>query len=350
MLCIKISGNKLRIAVARALERLDRFLLGCRRIIKPAAVAAFDDVTCYWLSRALYLAAESGLLEALGEKPRPLNSISTELGCSEEALRRLVGVLGGHGYFRFNRRGELCHTRLSRALKSQGHDFLNLVGSDWYLSSFSRQAEAFRSGRPGFELSHGEALFEHLSKQNQKRVLFDRAMSNISQFVGPAIVESFPFCDYDSVLDVGGGDGSLLSVISQRCPHIRLAVLEMHADFGGPWEVHEGDFFGEIPSGYALIILKNILHDWPDPKAAEILKGCRKTGAELAICECLMPEDLTPSPVRLLDYNVWMTLGGQERTETHFRELLKGQGFELVRVHPTFTPFSVLHARPVEVL
>ncbi len=37
----------------------------------------------------------------------------------------------------------------------------------------------------------------------------------------------------------------------------------------------EGSFFDAVPEGGDLYVLKNIIHDWPDDKAQQILKTLR---------------------------------------------------------------------------
>jgi hypothetical protein len=41
-----------------------------------------------------------------------------------------------------------------------------------------------------------------------------------------------------------------------------------------------------------------------------------------------------------------LTSGGRERTGPEFRQLLADAGFELRRVFPTQSPFSILEAEP----
>ena len=44
--------------------------------------------------------------------------------------------------------------------------------------------------------------------------------------------------------------------------------------------------------------------------------------------------------------NMLVLLGGRERTEAEYRDLLNGAGFQLERVLPTGGPRSVLEASP----
>jgi hypothetical protein len=96
--------------------------------------------------------------------------------------------------------------------------------------------------------------------------------------------------------------------------------------------------------------MKHILHDWGDEDCARILAACRNAmrgNARLLICERIVPAGNEPSSAKLIDLHMMMTNhGGRERTEREYRELLSVAGFDLQRVLPTSTPWSVIEARP----
>jgi hypothetical protein len=111
-----------------------------------------------------------------------------------------------------------------------------------------------------------------------------------------------------------------------------------------------GSFFDAVPRGTYGYILKAILHNWDDGRAAQILASCRKAvphDGRLLIIERVMPERAVPGPAEpyLLDLTMLMvTPGGRERTESEFRALLANSGFNLIRVVPTTAPVSVIEA------
>ena len=42
-------------------------------------------------------------------------------------------------------------------------------------------------------------------------------------------------------------------------------------------EVLSGSFLENVPSGYDTIVMKHIIHDWPDDACLTILKNCRES-------------------------------------------------------------------------
>ena len=60
----------------------------------------------------------------------------------------------------------------------------------------------------------------------------------------------------------------------------------------------------------------------------------------------LVPEEIRPDFVMLMDLNMLVMTGGRERTLKEFEAVFTQAGFQLTRVVPTKSPFSLLEARP----
>ena len=113
-----------------------------------------------------------------------------------------------------------------------------------------------------------------------------------------------------------------------------------------------GSFFESVPAGGDLYISKFVLHDWDDGQSTTILKNIREqidsNGTLLLIERGIVAENSEPDPIKFMDLHMMAMLGGLERTESQFRELLTNAGFELTRVIPTSSPTNILvEAKPV---
>jgi len=110
-----------------------------------------------------------------------------------------------------------------------------------------------------------------------------------------------------------------------------------------------GDFFKGVPARGDCYVLKHIIHDWSDAQCVTILSNIARAMAangRLFVIEAVMPESLEAHPAKFMDVNMLaMTEGGCERTEKEYASLFRKAGLELVRVHPTPSPVSVLEAR-----
>lgn len=109
-----------------------------------------------------------------------------------------------------------------------------------------------------------------------------------------------------------------------------------------------GSFFDSVPESGDLYVLKNIIHDWPDDRAQQILKTVRAAthkNATLALIECVIPADDRDFPAKWMDLSMLVENKGRERTAAEYRDLLQQSGFRMSRIVPTASPFSVVEAR-----
>jgi hypothetical protein len=111
-----------------------------------------------------------------------------------------------------------------------------------------------------------------------------------------------------------------------------------------------GDVFGEIPSGGDPYLLKAILHDWDDQRAAQILRNVRRSmpdsGRVLLIEHVILPGN-DPQPGKLLDVAMLAYNGGRERSAAEWEVLLGTAGFRLQRTIPTRAEQSILECFPI---
>jgi len=180
------------------------------------------------------------------------------------------------------------------------------------------------------------------------------------------VVSSYDFSPFARVVDIGGGDGTLLAAILRACPSARGVLFDVDhvvgrarpaLDSAGVLDRSElvgGDFRVAVPAGADCYVLKWILHDWEDDVSATILRRCREAvtdagSTRLVVVERVLPERVGPEHLDLVlsDLNMMAMTCGRERTEAEFAELFAGAGFRLDRVLPTGTNVSVVEATPV---
>ena len=106
-----------------------------------------------------------------------------------------------------------------------------------------------------------------------------------------------------------------------------------------------GDFFASVPSGGNACVLAQIIHDWLEEEALEILRTSYRAmapGARLWLIEQVIESDEDSVDLALFDLNMLVFFGGQERTAEEYQELLESAGFGEIRVFPTDTDWSVV--------
>jgi hypothetical protein len=88
--------------------------------------------------------------------------------------------------------------------------------------------------------------------------------------------------------------------------------------------IAEGSFFDSVPRGGDAYILKNIIHDWQDEKAVQILRNVRTAAglrATLLLVELVIPQHDRDFPGKWVDLEMLLNLGARERTAAEYRDL-----------------------------
>jgi C-methyltransferase len=353
-------GPRWRGTVLRLLQGGERWLELARRAFTPAPLTLFRDVTAPWLASALCVAARLRLADQLAEQPLPVAELARRVELSPQELARLLEVLRAHGYFQTDRQGRVRHSRLSRALRREvGGAFAELQGRGWYRQAFlsGHVLQGLRSRRTSFEVAQGQHFFDFLEEEPEARGLFAAAMDNVTRFCTPYLASEIELESDHRVLDIGGGNGELVRALAKRFPRATLAVLDRAPAAPRPaqepsYTFHQGSFFEALPKGYNRLLLKNVLHDWGDTHCQAILARCREAvgvGDRLTVIECLLPERGQPvlgkATEFALDWNVWLTLSGQERSLSQLARLFEASGWRLERQTATATPYHLLDCR-----
>lgn len=347
--------------LSRSIRSAELRLRWLRRKVLPSRLAVFEDITAAWFSSALGVAAQLQLAKPVPMKQAiSLTDLAAKCGVTPDGLQRVLNILVSHGYFAYDSsESNVTHTALSRALTcGQAGSFVMLQSSDWYRSCFAPEnvAEALRRDVAPFEQLQGEPFFDLVSRDSTKEEVFAEAMAEITQFCGPFVDGMFSLSPGQRVLDVGGGNGTLCKVLQRRFPSCSFAVLDIRCEScqDSNIEFFEGSFLDSVPGGFDHLIMKNILHDWNDDVVLNILSNCASSaepGTEITIVELLLPETGRPKTPQYpdfdVDWNLFCTLGGKERTLSQFQELLERTGWQFLEARPTGLPFWLLSARKI---
>lgn len=272
-----------------------------------------------------------------------------------DALARMLRLLSAHGLFASHPAGWV-HTPRSELLRSDHpqslRSFARMIGTNGW-AAFTELAQPARTGRPALGW---QAMMARFAEHPDEAALFSQAMVDKSAAVVPAVVEAYDFSTFDTVADVGGGTGGLLSAILERnrattgvlfeLPHV---VADARAAASDRLRLVAGDFFVDpLPSADAFVLME-VLHDWTDDDAARILDAVRRAaapGARLLVVEVLVPDTPGPDHSKVLDIIMLAFTGGRERTREQCEMLFAGAGFRLERVVPTRSSYFVVEASP----
>jgi hypothetical protein len=291
-------------------------------------------------TQLLYVAAELGLMDALLAGPRSAPEVAGEVGADAAVLERVLRALAAYGVvvehpgrrFTPSLVGELLCT--DRPGSQRG---AVLVRGCVYYGALAGLLPAVRTGGVPFELTHGMRFFEHLAAYPEQGSAFQASMRARSSREAAAVVAAYDFAVFGNLVDVGGGEGVLLSRILEAAPGLSGVLFDRPAVVArSTLPSVAGDFFDEVPPGADAYVLSRIIHDWDDGEAVAILRTCRRamTGsARLLLVEAELPERAVDNPAAIrMDLHMLALLRGRERTRAEYATLFAQAGLELTAV------------------
>ena len=320
----------------------------------------------YWVSQAIVAAAQLGIADHLADGPRSCADLAGCTGVPAGSLRRLLRALASVGVFAEVADGTYGLTPLASCLRADAPGSLrasSIVTGELLYPAWGELLHSLRTGGPSFERVFGAGFFAHLAAHPEVGERFQEMMAHLKLASNAAVPAAYDFSGCGTIVDVGGGNGSLLASVLAANPSARGILFELPhvldqarrqlADAGvaGRCELVGGDFFAGVPAGGDAYLLRSILHDYDDERAARILRACRAAmpaGGRLLVIEQVVAGGGESGEwmTTFLDLQMLILLGGRERTEAEYRELFAAAGFRLRRVIPTRSPVSILEGVP----
>jgi hypothetical protein len=332
----------------------------------PVEQALLRMAQGYQLSQALYVAAKLGVADVLAAGALDVDAAADAVGARSPELRRVVRALVATGVFTELEDGRIALNAAAAALQidapANTRDVVINFGEEMY-RAFGELLHTVRTGETAFETVYGQPLFDYYTSHPAAEASGSARMRARSLPVTAELVASDLVQGISSMIDVGGGTGTVVTAILEAHPDLRAVlyerptVLPLARDYLTAHGVEDrcdvvaGDFFASVPDGADLYLLKSVLHDWDDDRCVTILRNCRAAmhdTARLVIVEFVLPERMTADPAllpaALLDLIMLTYAGGRERTETEFAHLLEQAGLRLERVSALEAGPRVLHA------
>jgi hypothetical protein len=332
---------------------------------QPPRRALFRMMMGHHVLQAIYAVAKLGIADLLGDGPRCPDELAKATGTSGVALRRLLRLLASVGVFTEEAGGEFALTPIGTCLRSGVPGSMRAVvllfGRGIAQQAWGDLMHSLRTGEPAFSHVFGMDLFAYIAQHPDEAANFDAAMADFTRQIAIAVAASYDFSPFRCIVDVGGGNGALVAGILQANPALTAVLFDLPhvaelakasiatlglADRGA---VVGGDFFKSVPEGGDAYLLKHVIHDWNDVRAAEILQRCRRamgSAARLLIIESVYPPRIDQSDASRIaaanDVNMLVCTGGRQRSAAEFRALYEAAGLELTRIVPTEARVGVI--------
>ncbi|MCG7985320.1 MAG: acetylserotonin O-methyltransferase [Candidatus Thiodiazotropha lotti] len=315
--------------------------------------------SAYWQSRALYVAAELGVADAIGDDEMASDVIAERLNLHADYLYRLLRMLASIGVFEACGERRFRNNKLSDCLRSdatQSVRELVLLHNSPEMSRawFEALGPALRNGEVPFVQSHGEELFDYLNHHPQFDALFTGAMESVEALTGTEYLDDFDWSRFERLVDVGGSNGNKALAILKRNPQMQALIFDrpqvienaatewrgkVDAELLARVTFSDGDMLETIPKAHSkcdIYLFTAIFHGMSDAQAEKILTNLRTACGPhcptVAIIDCVAEAQHIDPAVAGFDMQMLIGTRGRERTETEWRTLLERGGFALQEI------------------
>jgi len=347
--------------IYKSFENFRYSLVRFSRRLTISGVAIFDKVQSFYTAKAIGVAANLNIAELLKNGALPISTLAEQTGTHEESLYRLMRLLASQGIFKEKKNRIFAQNRLSKTLldqqESMRHMIIHQVNTvNWKL--FDELEYSVRTGIPAATKVIGTDIFKYMEENPEKNALYKSAMSNTSMMLSFAVTSVYSFKGKKCIVDIGGGEGVLLSVIlckNKQCtgkvfdlPHVVNGAAATIKKYGleDRMEMVPGSFYDSIPENGDVYLMKNILHFMGDQDCIDLLvkiKNAMSVKSKIVIIEPIIENNNRYSFAKL--YDIQMLLGctnGKERTKIEYNNLAQKSGLKLNRIIRTVSPFSLI--------
>jgi len=334
-----------------------------RLVANRRARSVFDLVAGFVYSQILLACVRLKVFEHLKDGPLDSITLAGKIGLDRDATERLLDAAVSL---------QLVERRNQRKF-GLGPLGAPIVGNVAIQAMIEHHAMVYRDLHDPVALLRGErgeqsetglanywpyAGAESPNSLSDERVAAYTALMSASQpLVTEEILDAYSFAGHQRLLDIGGGDGTFLSAVGKRYPHLELVLFDLpavaergrtrfaDAGFSDRARTCGGNFLADpLPGGMDAISLVRVIHDHDDERVRHILAAARKAispGGVIVIAEP-MAETPGAEPIGDAYFGFYLLAMGRGRARTPQRlaDLLVEAGFDTPRLIPTRIPLQ----------
>jgi len=311
----------------------------------------------------IYLAVKLGIPDLLRDRPQSSADLAQQAAVHAPSLYRVLRGMVSLGLLREDASNRFSLTAkgalLQRDHPATLYDDALITGE--LLPAWTGLLHAVQTGAPAFDTVFGMGLFTYMAQHPELEQHFNRQMASMTIAIANAVIQAYDFTGTATVVDIGGGHGTLLSRILAEYPTVRGVLFDLPAviasackqlaasSIGARTDFVPGDFFQAVPAGGDRYVLQVVIHDWDDPAAIHILTNCAhamRDDTRIVLIERLLPEKTVDAPATIQgDLNMLVLTGGRERTALEYERLLTAAGLEITQIVPTQSQWSVIEGQ-----
>ncbi|NIN73128.1 MAG: methyltransferase [Gemmatimonadetes bacterium] len=314
------------------------------------------------LAQCLYVAAKLGIADLLKDGPRSSDELAAATQVHARSLYRILRALAGFGIFAEDEERRFALNPMAEPLRSDvplsARGWTIMRGEDFMWQPWGQILHAVKTGESAFVHVYGKDGWEYFAEHPEASAIFDDAMRSISAQKFKAVAEAYDFSGVDTIVDVGGGNGGLMTSILTSNPHMTGVVAELpHVVEGARKNIDAAglsdrcscvaiDMLEGVPDDVDAYIMANVMQNFDDDCGVRVLRNCRRAMKEdgrVLVVECVIPGPNEAHLSKLADIEIFvMTDGGRERTKQEYEALYEAAELRLTKVVPTDSPWSIV--------
>ena len=293
---------------------------------------------------AIRVAATLGLVDHAGSAGATAARLAADTGTAEPALRRLLDHLVTVGVFDLE--GDTYRpTAVGDQMRADAPGLgrlvldINSAGGRAELA-FVELLSSVTTGEAAYPRRYGRGFWADLDAEPRLRRTFDLQMNRRFRVMAAQIAERYGWGRFGHIVDVGGGDGTVLAEIMQRHPDVRGTVVDLPPTAAAATQrfaaaglqdraaAVPGSFFDALPFGADAYVLSDILHDWDDERSSAILARCAAAAGphgRVVVIEPILGEGTDTA----MDLFTLMCFAGRGRDVDGLAKMAAEHGLEL---------------------
>ncbi|ACZ89663.1 methyltransferase [Streptosporangium roseum] len=312
----------------------------------------------------LRVAATLRIADHIAAGLRTAPELAEAVNADADALDRLMRYLAARDVLSRDESGRYALTARGEALRDDHpagmRALLDVDGAVGRIElSFVQLLHSVRTGEAAYPVQFGRPFWEDLAADPARADSFNGWMSANVPARAPGLLSCYDWGSLGHVVDVGGGDGSLLIALLTEYPELRGTVLDQPdtaevarkslaaAGLADRADIVAGSFFDPLPPGAGGYVLSWIIHDWNDTAARAILRRCAEAAGPDGTVFVLETIDAGGgAPHTGMDLRMLVHCGGKERGVAEITALAAGSGLKAVAVYPA-GKLSIIELKPV---
>jgi O-methyltransferase domain/Dimerisation domain len=313
-------------------------------------------------SQALFVAAKLEIADLLSDGSKTADEIAEAAGANSQGIYHLMRMLVSVGVFSIEDNDKFCLNALGKHLLTGTSDSLRgtvLAMGDELYQGWGNLLYSIKTGETAFEHTFKMSFYSYLTQNAEAAINFNEWMKETTREWLLPVLEAYDFSGFKTLVDVGGGIGTLTAFILKANPQMQAilfdredVIVDAHevlqaAGVAGSCQVVGGSFFEAVPRGGDLYLLSRVLLNWDDERAITILKNCYQAmtaNDRLLIVDFMLPSGKMSPFIGMGSLTLFVIGGTFMRREDEFYHLLSSAGFKVTDTIATKGPASAIEA------